>query len=117
MTNTVTKAELKESLAGQTDEIVGLLKEFMGQVDDRFNKIEEQQQKFEFKVNARFDHLDTQLSDFDIKLVKLTDTLDGFLKRLDQTGTEQAARDSQFERLLVWAHKVSEKTGIPLENL
>ena len=48
---------------------------------------------------------------------RLTNTIDGFVKRLDEVETEQLARDRQFERLVEWARKVSEKTGIPLENL
>lgn len=48
---------------------------------------------------------------------RLTNTIDSFVKRLDTTEVEQAARDAQFERLLEWARKVSKKTGIPLENL
>jgi hypothetical protein len=43
--------------------------------------------------------------------------MDKFLARIDTYETEQIARDSQFEKLLDWARKVSVKTGIPLENL
>ena len=50
-------------------------------------------------------------------LDRLTNTIDGFVGRLDGVETEQVARDRQFERLLDWARKVSEKTGMPLENL
>ncbi len=48
---------------------------------------------------------------------RLISTIDGFVARIDHYETEQAARDNQFEKLLVWARKVSEKTGVPLENL
>lgn len=48
---------------------------------------------------------------------RLTNTIDGFVGRIDRYESEQLARDTQFERLLDWARKVSEKTGIPLENL
>lgn len=48
---------------------------------------------------------------------RLTNTIDGFVGRIDRYESEQLARDNQFERLLDWARKVSEKTGIPLENL
>ena len=48
---------------------------------------------------------------------RLLDTIDGFIGRIDHYETEQIARDNQFERLLAWARKVSEKTVIPLENL
>lgn len=99
MANHVTKDELQTALNKQTDEIIGVFQGFMVQTDERFNKLE-----------ARMD-------DFDRKLDKLTNTIDGFLKRLDDIETEQIARDRQFERLVAWAHKVSEKTGVPLENL
>jgi len=36
---------------------------------------------------------------------------------IDRYETEQLMRDNQFNRLLEWARKVSEETGIPLENL
>lgn len=39
------------------------------------------------------------------------------VSRIDKYETEQAARDNQFDKLLVWARKVSEKTGVPLEDL
>ncbi|MBI3624210.1 hypothetical protein HY218_01105 [Candidatus Saccharibacteria bacterium] len=47
----------------------------------------------------------------------MLNTIDGFIARIDKYETELAARDSQFQKLLVWARKVSKKTGIPLENL
>lgn len=81
------------------DEIVGILHTFMQQVDDRFTKIESEI---------------TQLRNSHDRLLN---TIDGFISRIDKYETELAARDSQFERLLSWARKVSEKTGIPLENL
>lgn len=48
---------------------------------------------------------------------RLTNTIDGFVKRLDDAETEATFRDAQFDRLLVWAKKVSVKTGIPLKDL
>lgn len=99
MANYVTKDELQTTLNTQTDEIIGALQGFMVQTDERFNRLE------------------SRMDVFDRKLDKLTNTIDGFLKRLDDIETEQIARDRQFERLVEWAHKVSKKTGIPLENL
>lgn len=55
--------------------------------------------------------------DFDIYHQKLENTIDRFLVRIINTyETKQVVRDSQFARLLVWAKKVSKKTGIPLED-
>lgn len=48
---------------------------------------------------------------------RLLNTVDGFISRIDRYETEMTARDRQFQKLLEWAHRVSEKTGIPLENL
>lgn len=92
MNDYATKEELRVALKDQTDEIVGILQTFMQHVDERFN---EQDRKYN----------------------RLIDTIDGFISRIDKYETEASARDSQFERLLIWARKVSEKTGIPLENL
>ena len=102
MSEQVTKkdfAKLDEKLDRRFDETLALMETFMHQVDSRFNKLEE------------------RMDSFDEKLNKLTSTIDGFIKRLDEVDGEQTARDAQFERLLKWARKVSEKTGIPLENL
>jgi septal ring factor EnvC (AmiA/AmiB activator) len=95
----VTSDELKTALKEQTDELVGIMQSFVQQMDDSFNKIEIKLGSLEQK----YDHLIA--------------TIDGFIGRIDKYEVEQAARDSQFEKLLVWARKVSEKTGIPLENL
>ncbi len=48
---------------------------------------------------------------------RLTNTIDSFIARLENTEVEQAARDAQFNRLLMWAREVSAKTGIPLKEL
>jgi archaellum component FlaC len=81
------------------DEVIDIMKDFMGQVSNQFAQ-----------VNNRLDSLDQ-------KYDHLINTIDGFLSRIDKYETELAARDNQFEKLLVWARKVSEKTGIPIENL
>ena len=103
MTDYVNKEELKKvlesSLSKQTDELVNLIHVFMDQVDTRFKAVESE--IIELKQSHN----------------KLLNSIDGFISRLDKYETELAARDNQFEKLLSWARKVSEKTGIPLENL
>ena len=103
MTDYVNKEELKEvlesSLSKQTDELVNLIHVFMDQVDTRFKAVESE--IIELKQSHN----------------KLLKSIDGFISRIDKYETELAARDNQFEKLLEWARKVSEKTGIPLENL
>lgn len=145
MSEYVTKAELKDALKAQTEEITSVLRDFMGDVAGRFDKVDEKFDQIDAKfeqVDARFDTLeqrfDTLEQRFDIsearnndefvalnqrieslehKFDRLLNTIDGFVARIDRYETEQTARDSQFEKLLIWARKVSEKTGIPLENL
>ena len=99
MAEYATKNEVETIVNKAVVELTDVIKTFMFQVDERFNKLE-----------ARMD-------EFDRKLDQLTTTIDGFVARIDRYETELAARDSQFEELLTWARKVSEKTGIPLENL
>jgi chromosome segregation ATPase len=76
-----------------------IISNFAQQVDGRFNKLEQE------VMELRESH------------TRLLNTIDGFIGRIDKYETELAARDNQLEKLLIWARKVSEKTGIPLENL
>jgi septal ring factor EnvC (AmiA/AmiB activator) len=99
MSDYVTKDELKIAMREQTDEIVGVLQSFIQQMDERFNKVE------------------LEISELKESHNRLLNTINGFIGRIDKYETELLARDSQFEKLLTWARKVSEKTGIPLENL
>lgn len=79
------------------DEVIGILHTFIQQVDDRFSRVER------------------DIADLKTSHNRLINTIDGFVARIERYETELAARDSQLERLLAWARKVSEKTGIPLE--
>jgi GH18 family chitinase len=83
-----------------------------GMSDNQFTKLFKYVEEFRSEVNTRFDGTASQVS-----LDRLTNTIYGFVKRLDDQEIEQVARDSQFAKLLDWSRKVSEKTGIPLENL
>jgi archaellum component FlaC len=81
------------------DEVIDIVRDFMQQVD------------------LRFTHIENEIVELKKSHNHLINTVDGFIARIDRYETELAARDSQFERLLAWARKVSKKTGIPLENL
>ncbi len=80
--------------------------------EDEFTKLFKYVEEFRQEMNQKFEETASRTS-----IDRLTSTIDGFVKRLDDNETEAAARDYQFERLLVWARKVSKKTGIPFENL
>lgn len=95
MNDSATKEDIqliREEMRESFNDVTSIIREFMQQVDERFN-------------------------DQDKKYDRLINTIDGFIGRIDKYETELAARDHQFEKLLAWARKVSEKTGIPLENL
>lgn len=85
MSNYVTDKQLTAALSAQTEEIVDVLQSFMHQVDERFNKVEK------------------DISDIKLSIDRLTNTIDGFVKRLDEVESEQLSRDAQFDRLLDWA--------------
>lgn len=80
--------------------------------DDQFTKLFVYMQDEFKKVNDKLDQKASQGS-----VEHLINTIDSFVRRLDDSETEQSARDLQFERLLEWAREVSKKTGIPLKNL
>ena len=80
--------------------------------DDQFTKLFKYIEDFRSEVNKRFDDTASKPA-----LENLTNTIDAFLKRLDDSEVEQASRDAQFAKLLDWAREVSAKTGIPLKNL
>ena len=91
MSDTATRKDIEE--------VLNVIQVFTKQVDDRFNRVEAELKE----LNDKYSHL--------------VSTIDGFVSRIDRYETELAARDNQFNKLLEWAHKVSKKTGIPLENL
>lgn len=103
MSDYATKQEVQEIVDKAVDRVVTDLSEiianFAQQVDTRFNKVEK------------------EISELRESHHRLLNTIDGFVGRIDRYETERLMRDSQFNRLLEWARKVSEKTGIPLENL
>lgn len=80
--------------------------------DDQFTKLFGYMEKRFSEIEEKLDRKAEQSS-----IDQLQQTIDKFIARLDEQEIELRARDGQFEKLLSWARKVSEKTGIPLENL
>jgi len=106
MSENVTKqdlVELKRDLQGSIDKAVEDLSEVIANLA---------QQMHTELVEIKSDNRDTKDT-----LNRLMNSIDGFVGRIDKYETELAARDSQIEKLISWARKVSEKTGVPLENL
>ena len=81
------------------DEVIDTMKAMMDQISNQFVEVND------------------KLATMDKKYDHLINTIDSFIGRIDKYETELAARDSQFERLLSWARKVSKQTGIALEDL
>lgn len=89
------------------------LNAFANKVDDQFRGIKKDIHVIKQDIHV----IKKDIVDLKASHDNLLNTIDTFIARINHYETEQAARDSQFEKLLVWARKVSEKTGIPLENL
>ena len=107
----VTEDMLTKALKANTDEIIGVIYGFMGHVDEKFEKTD----MAIFKLQRDVSEIKIEVSDLKQNLDKLLSTMDRYLDRIETNELEQAARDAQFDRLMEWAKKVSEKTGIPLE--
>lgn len=118
-TDYVTKSELKRELVDLEDrlstriigEVSSVIRQFSVQVDDRFTETEASI----FKVRQDLSEIKADSMDIRLSINRLTNTIDGFVKRLDDLDAESTAQDAQYQRLLAWAEKVSAKTGIPLE--
>ena len=95
------------------DDIMTALMQFAESVDQRFDGIETRL----FKLEEDNKDIRRDIANLQASHDRLLATVDRFIARIDTYETEQIARDGQFQQLLAWARKVSEKTGIPLENL
>lgn len=80
--------------------------------EDQFTKLFKYMSSHFNEVESKLDEKASQSS-----LDRLTNTIDSFVKRLDDADIELVSRDLQFNRLLDWARLVSKKTGIPLVDL
>lgn len=110
---------MKDTPATRKDinDVLKVLKGFIQQTSEQFTESNNRADKFAFSVNARFDKIESEIIDLRKSHDRLLNTVDNFIARIDRYETEQVARDSQFNRLLEWARKVSKQTGIPLDNL
>ncbi len=78
--------------------------------DDQFTKLFNYITDMDSRIDARFDALENEV-------VALRSIPDEIASHFSHIETEQAARDAQWNRLVEWAQKVSEKTGVPLPDL
>lgn len=94
--STITKSMLDSALKDAVTDIASIIGDFSGRVDERFNKVEADMAD----LNSKYDHL--------------LNTLDAFLKRLDDIESDNTARDAHLERLERWLHQVASKLEIEL---
>lgn len=117
MADYATKKDVEEVVDRAVGKVVSELSEviasFAGDVDRRFTEVDMRL----MKIDHRLDAIEARLDAHEQKFDRLLNSIDRIMNRIDHHETEQVARDSQFEKLLTWARKVSEKTGIPLEDL
>ncbi len=78
--------------------------------DDQFTKLFKYIEEFRHETNERFDSLESEVA-------SLRNIPDQVASRFYHIETEQVARNAQWNRLVEWARKVSEKTGVPLPDL
>jgi FtsZ-binding cell division protein ZapB len=104
MADTVTLESLDKKIDKAVDDLSDIIQSFVQHVDERFNKVEVE------LSNVKQDTADLKASHD-----KLLNTLDHFLKRLDDIETDNTARDAQFARLERWIEQLADKTGLKLE--
>ena len=80
--------------------------------EDQFTKLFKYVQEQFALVNEKLDEKASQSS-----LDKLTNTLDGFVARIDHYETELAARDHKIARLERWIEEIAKQTGVKLPNV
>ena len=66
-------------------------------------------------LDKRFDKTDKQFDDQKAAHNRLINTLDAFLKRLDDIEIDNTARDAQLARIERWIDQIARKTGVKLE--
>ncbi len=67
------------------------------------------------EIKSDISVLQLDVSDLKKSHEKLLNTLDAFLKRLDDIEIDNHARDAQLARLERWIEQVAAKTGVKLE--
>lgn len=105
----------------QITKLINSMQDFRTEMNARFDKTasEDQLKKLFKYTSEHFSDIEKKLDEkaSQSSLNRLTNTIDSFVKRLDDSEIEQSSRDLQFDRLLSWARHVSKKTGIPLVDL
>lgn len=117
-------AKLEKRMDKQFDDLTALMSKFADDVNARFDqqdaRFDQQDARFD-QQDARFDQQDARLDRIEARIDKLEashsrlmDTIDGFIKRIDEYETELVARDHKIQRLERWIKQIAKKTGVEL---
>lgn len=110
-------AKLEKRIDKRFDDLTALMSEFANDVQIKFDKIDnkliEHDARFD-QQDARFDRIEERLVRLEESHNKLMNTIDGFIKRIDDYETELVARDHKIERLERWIEQIAAKTGVKL---
>jgi tetrahydromethanopterin S-methyltransferase subunit B len=101
MANSATKNEVQDVVSTTVTKAVDDLSEII--------------QSFAQNVDERFDRLEKRVDKLEVQFDRLNNTLNAFLKRLDDVEIDNHARDAQLARLERWIEQVATKTGVKLE--
>jgi archaellum component FlaC len=111
--------ELRASVRKDIDEVLDVMRAFMKQVDDRFNKTEAWQRKTEawqFSMEDRFDELKAEIQELRAEFRRFQDSVDGLAKWIADDDQERAAMGLQLNRLDRQLHELAAKAGITLSS-
>ncbi len=108
MADYATKQDVQEivdkAVGKAVTDLSEVIAQFASNVDGRFNKVE-----------ADITDMKEDIADLNKKYDRLLDTIDAFIKRIDDNETENAARDSQLARLERWIEQIAKETGVKLQ--
>ncbi len=109
----ITQSMLDRALDKQSksivDDIASIINDFSTQVDERFDMLES-------RMSARFEKIEKAFADLQASHDRLTNTIDGFVKRIDDYEQENLARDRHIARLETWIQQVAKETGVNLKE-
>lgn len=103
-------SKLEKRMDKQFDNLTALMSNFANEVYARFDQ---QDARFD-QQDPRFDRIEERLDKLEASHNRLLNTIDGFVKRIDDYETEMAARDHKIDRLERWIEQIASKTGVKL---
>lgn len=106
-----TKKDVEEIVGKKFDELALMIGKFANSVDERFDRLE----KDVFILKDDMREVKRDIKELNKKYDHLIETLDGFLKRLDDIEADNVARDAQFARLQRWIEQIAKETGVKLK--